>query len=270
MKPESILHADFLDILFENRNKDYGAYDLRRAYQKRLLKAVMGMLLIVLMLFCWSFWSRNSNQGETARIFNIPDDQILSQVDLEKEKPKIPEQQKPVETIRNPTPVIVPDEQADDPPPTQDELNKDSRIGLETIHGDSASQSSNLPPADSAGTGTEPVVEPVKPEGPVTHAEFMPEFPGGQKALERFLHKNLRFEFDEMQPGSRVEIRCRFVVDKEGNVTGIEIIKSGTQDFDKEVTRVIGKMPKWKPGLQNGRNVAVYFTIPIIVQVPEE
>ncbi len=98
----------------------------------------------------------------------------------------------------------------------------------------------------------------------------MPEFPGGEKALQRFLLKNLRFEFDEMQPGSRVDIRCRFVVDKEGNVTGIEIIKSGTADFDKEVTRVMGKMPKWKPGFQNGRNVAVYFTIPIIVQVPEE
>ncbi len=66
MKPESILHADFLDILFENRNKDYGAYDLRRAYQKRLLKAVMGMLLLVLLLFVWNFWNNeNSNRPES-------------------------------------------------------------------------------------------------------------------------------------------------------------------------------------------------------------
>jgi len=269
MKPETILNADLLDILFENRNKDYGAYDLRRAYQKRLLKAVMGMLLLVLLLFVWNFW-KGSSAEQNARILTFVDDTKLQQVEIEKEKPRLPEPQKPVETIRNPTSIVVPDDQADPPPPTLDDLKKDAQIGLETIHGDSLSKSSNLPSADSAGKGTEPVVEPPKPQGPLVVAENMPEFPGGEQALQRFLRKNLRFEFDDMQPGSRVEIRCRFVVDEEGNVTGIEIIKKGTEEFDKEVARVVGKMPKWKAGSQNGRNVAVYFTIPIIVQVPEE
>ena len=74
MKPESILNADLLDILFENRNKDYGAYDLRRAYKKRLLKAVMGMLLLVLTLFVWKFWAKNSNPDYIVRTIPIPKD----------------------------------------------------------------------------------------------------------------------------------------------------------------------------------------------------
>jgi protein TonB len=61
------------------------------------------------------------------------------------------------------------------------------------------------------------------------------------------------------------------VVDKEGKVNGIEVTKTGGRnEFDKEVTRVIAKMPDWKPGSQNGRNVAVYFTLPVIVEVPEQ
>ena len=272
MKPESILHADFLDILFENRNKDYGAYDLRRAYQKRLLKAVMGMLLIVFLLFVWNFWNNDKSNKLVALAPTVPDPTIIKLIEPEKPQPKLTKPQPPPpETLRNPTTVIVPDDQADSiPPPTQKDLDRDVQTGLENIKGDSLSNSSTLPPADEPGKGTEPTVEPPKDERPLVVAQNMPEFPGGEKALQRFLYKNFRFQFDEMQPGSRVEIRCRFVVDKEGSVTGIEIIKSGTQDFDKEVVRVIGKMPKWKPGFQNGRNVAVYFTIPIIVQVPEE
>lgn len=270
MKPESILHADILDILFENRNKEYGAYDLRRAYQKRLLKAVMGMLLFVLLIFVWNLWNRNTMIQNAGSIF-IPDSTHLTAVDIPKDKPKIPDLPKPVATVRNPPPVIVPDNQADTiQAATVDDLAKDVQIGLQNQPGDSLSNSTGPVPADNSGKGTEPVVEPVKDGPPLVHAENMPEYPGGEKAMQRFLHKNFRFEFEDLQPGSRVEIRCRFVVDKEGNVTGIEIIKSGTQDFDKEVTRVIGKMPKWKPGMQNGRNVAVYFTIPIIVHVPEE
>jgi len=271
MKPETILNADLLDILFENRNKDYGAYDLRRAYQKRLLKAVMGMLLFVLLLFAWNLWSKNSLAQLNNNPNIIPEDNILTRVEIPKEEPKIPEPRKPVETVKNPPPLIVPDKMADpEPPPTVDELAKDVQIGLKNIHGDSASTVSGPPTDDNTGKGTEPVVEPEKPQGPLFHAENMPEYPGGEQAMQRFLHRNLRFEFDDLQPGSKVAIQCRFVVDEEGNVTGIQIIKKGTDDFDKEVMRVVGKMPKWKPGSQNGRKVAVYFTLPVIVQVPEE
>jgi periplasmic protein TonB len=102
-------------------------------------------------------------------------------------------------------------------------------------------------------------------------SEIMPEYPGGPEALKRFLLKNLRFDFEDQEPGTRIEIRCRFVVDKEGKVTGIEIVKSaGRSEYDKEVTRVVTKMPAWKPGIQNGRTVSVYFTLPVIVEVPEQ
>jgi periplasmic protein TonB len=62
----------------------------------------------------------------------------------------------------------------------------------------------------------------------------------------------------------------RFVVDKDGTITGVELEKSGGKDFDNEVSRVIKKMPQWKPGIQHGKNVAVYFKLPVIFQAPDE
>ena len=104
----------------------------------------------------------------------------------------------------------------------------------------------------------------------VAHPDAMPEFPGGQEALLRFLSKNLRMPRQDLEPDSKVSTLVRFVVDKNGTVTGIEFEKSGGKDFDNEVVRVVKKMPQWKPGMQNGKNVAVYFKLPVIFQVPDE
>jgi len=73
-----------------------------------------------------------------------------------------------------------------------------------------------------------------------------------------------------MDPGTSIRVQVRFVVDKEGMVTGIALLQSGGDDFDKEVLRVIKKMPRWKPGMQHGNKVAVYYHLPVVFEVPEE
>jgi protein TonB len=90
----------------------------------------------------------------------------------------------------------------------------------------------------------------------------MPEFPGGKEALIRFLQKNLQ-QPNDFEEGQKVTVIASFVVDKDGSITGINITQHGRNDLDNEVVRVIKKMPRWKPGLQNGRSVAVYYKVPV-------
>lgn len=271
MKPELILKADVLDILFDGRNKEYGAYALRKGYESRLYWALGGMLAAALsfVLLNFSFGNNNYQNGnglfsptDTVRLIEIPREKI------EPPKPVEPPKKKDVATIQNTTPVLT--DKVDVPPPTVEELNKDVQIGTETKAGIPASQA----PVTSEGDGKAPVPPAVEkaPEPEIyTRTEIMPEYPGGMAALYRFLQRSLRFQFDDMEPGARIEIRCRFVVDEAGKVTGIEILKSGgRKEFDEEVTRVVGKMPQWEPGKQNGRTVKVYYTIPVIVEVPEQ
>jgi len=90
----------------------------------------------------------------------------------------------------------------------------------------------------------------------------MPEFPGGLEALKKFLLKNIR-QPDDLQPGERIVVLASFIVARNGGIEQMKIINSGRADLDKEVLRVIGKMPSWKPGVQNGHEVSVYFNLPV-------
>src|SRR5687768_10310812 len=98
----------------------------------------------------------------------------------------------------------------------------------------------------------------------------MPEFPGGQAAFLRFLSKNLRVPEGALEPGQKIKIIVRFVVGKEGELSNMEFLKTSGEVFEQEVLRVLRKMPKWKPGKQNGESVRVYFNLPIVFDVPEE
>lgn len=267
MKPESILKADVLDIVFEGRNKEYGAYVLRREYDKRMYIALSGMLLLTLLFVGFQLMPKNQ-KFVNATTVTIPPDLQLSEHLVEPPKEELPKPQTKAASIQYTTPIIS--KIVDVPPPTVDDLNKDVQISTTTVDGPPASTVVNPGPVDV------PPAAPVVPDEPAApsileRSEIMPEYPGGEAALRRFLQRNLRFDFDDMEPGARIEIRCKFIVGKTGKVEGIQITKSGGQQkFDNEVVRVVGKMQDWKPGLQNGKNVNVYYTIPVIVEVPVE
>lgn len=118
-----------------------------------------------------------------------------------------------------------------------------------------------MPTNGNAKETIEPVVV-TESNTPLVIAEFMPEFPGGKGALVKFLQNNLRQPTD-FEDGEKVTVIASFVVNKEGEITGVKITQKGRSDLDGEVTRVINKMPRWKPGSQNGRSVAVYYRIPV-------
>ena len=160
-------------------------------------------------------------------------------------------------------PKIVHNDQHTDPPPTVDDLAL-KEIGPENKPGELAG---NIVPVSSngneKGNTTETKTETTEPTKVFKTAEFMPEFPGGMEALQRFLGKNLRMPGRDLEPGTKIKVMAKFVVDENGNISAAQTVQSGGIEFDNEVLRVLKKMPKWKPGRQNGRNVSVYFYLPV-------
>lgn len=280
MRPEIVLQSDMLDILFENRNKEYGAYTLRREYNYRLMLAITGMFSVVIVFFGWFFFNNNNGSKQSGTALIIDSAMVLTQVTLPKEPPPLPappppgKPQPPVATIKNVTPLIVPDNQASDPPPPVSQLDtSNAQISDHTGDGVKHQGDGAVVSGTPGGTGQEPAPPPVpepEPDRIMEFAERMPEFPGGNQALIRFLSKYLRVPEEKLEAGQRMRVPVKFVVDRSGQLTDIQFPELADEEYKTEIRRVMKKMPKWIPGSQNGKPVAVYFSIPIIFEVTDQ
>src|SRR5438874_3888732 len=190
MEPEMILHSDLLDILFENRNKSYGAYALRKEYPKQLGRALALVLLLLAVLFLLQ--SMKINKAGRARELLLNDSgMVLKSIDL-----PFPEYLPPVKlpspkTIANVSPTIVKDKYANNRMPEIRELSK-AMTGTQTIDGPTAETNIPISPEPvSGGSAIEESNEKAQPEI-MESAEVLPEFPGGTAGWIRFLKKNLR------------------------------------------------------------------------------
>ncbi len=272
MTNKEILQADLLDIIFERRNKDYGAYALRKYYNKRMLTAVGSAMSLILLFFMINGFSHNNNNNG---IVNYTQDDkshvVITEVVFQKDKPqeplkpKEPVKSKPVEkmaqqkvtsTIRIRPDDLVKNTMVDvkslDDRKVADvsgEGKKDDGIPKET-------GKPGISNAGDAGINTEAQGPEFKP------METDPEFPGGPEALKRFLAKNLNTP-GELEAGEKKMVQIRFNVDKDGIVSTLEILASGGSEFDNEVERVCKKMPHWIPAIQNGVNVPVSYVLPV-------
>ncbi|HYK45419.1 MAG TPA: energy transducer TonB [Parafilimonas sp.] len=266
MLPNQIKQSDVLDIIFEHRNKTYGAYALRKSYNKRLALALTFTLLVAAMFSVLQLLDRSA-EPIYATIVNIDDSHLIDLAPTpppQQPLPPAPAQQSPVHSreIITSTPEIVSDVHQTTVPTIED-LNN-STVGRQISEGDIPLVGTVVSPAGNgnAQPANVPAAEPAMSEAPLHTAEFMPEFPGGLEALKKFLLKNIR-QPDDLQPGEKIVVRASFIVARNGSIEQMKIINSGRADLDKEVLRVIGKMPSWKPGVQNGHEVSVYFNLPV-------
>ena len=275
MNPDLILHANVLDIIFENRNKEYGAYELRTRYTRRFKKAMLIMFSTVIIFCLILFVDAHFFHHQLSKIitYEFPDVKISEANEPNqpiKTKPAQPVRQQQIATIRDVTPRIVRNNIPADNLPTVEELQL-KEIGPETKPGEIAGSAI---PVSSTGNEKGNPTEKTNEEPTIfDRAEFMPEYPGGEKALVKFLKINLKYPTENLEPGSQIKVIAKFVVDKNGKVTEIEIQKSGGKDFDDEVMRTMKKMQTsvtWIPGKQNGRNVAVYFYLPVVFQSQDD
>ena len=274
MKSEQILTADLLDIIFENRNKTYGAYSIRKAYPSHLKKA-MGIML--LMVVSASVYVMSKPKKVLHRSINVvlPPDHQLTEV-KKNDPPKEQARKERTVAAQPPTKVdrpieIVPDDIPLKNPPIDRTDTTYYVTGNENkaAVGEGGEKFVQGKPGETSITPTAPQqtapAEPAILESPDEKAEF----PGGIEAWTRYLQRMLRVP-EDLEEGDRKTVRVKFVVNADGEVTDAIITLSGGKEFDKEVLRVIGRMPKWKPGKQRGKPVASYFTQPVTFTVPEE
>ncbi len=268
MEPNQIKNADILDILFDGRNKEYGAYELRKTYNSRMVKSMIVMGSVVILV---SVGGVVSGLGKAKVAGKIEVGGVVELKRITELPPAVPPPPKvpppPVAQIRMITVRIVPDDQAHDAPPENDAA-KDVQIGTINKAGDLTGDLAGPPVGDGIPSGV--VTGPKKSDG---DNQFIPiekeaEFPGGSEAWARFLNKTLRYPDQAMSIDIQGTVTVQFVVDVDGSVSDVRVV-SGPEEggLREEAVRVIRKSGKWVPALQNGRYVKAYRLQPVVFKV---
>ncbi|MGX7685670.1 energy transducer TonB [Flectobacillus sp. BAB-3569] len=269
-------HETLDDIIFEGRNKLYGAYFLRQEYKQIVKRATLiGVGAFGLALSTPFIWASQNSRDKREVEITLQDVKLPPAEEKKIELPEPPKPETPVEPVKQIkylAPEIVTDEREIELPPTQEELAESKAvIGTENVDGAEI----EIPPVDPDLANTKPAIEaPVHvektEESIFTTVEKMPEYKGGIRALGEYLNKNLKFPSQAQRAGVGGKVFVSFVVMGDGSISQLSVSKGIGFGCDEEALRVVSKMPNWIPGKQSGRPVSVRFTLPITFQIMEE
>jgi len=275
MEQNKILNADILDIIFEGRNKEYGAYDLRKTYKRRLIIAVGAMVAICAIIFLVTILSSFVAPKKQTQI--LVQDVQLANVQEEKKPepppPPPPKQEPPkVEITKFTPPKIVKDEEVkpEEKPPEQEKL-EDTKIG--TINQEGEKTDVVAPPAEqSTGQVEAPKAQTEDYDKEFKTVQIEAKFPGGAGAWQKYLERNLNSNVpvDNGAPPGNYTVIVSFLVDKSGNISEVQALNDPGYGTGAEAVRVIKKGPAWTPAVQNGRNVIYRQKQSITFQVSEQ
>lgn len=264
----NLYKAEWLDLVFAKRNKEYGAYNIRQHYAENLTRALLISVVTVV--------GAALAVGAAVRV--EPPTTTTTVVDLTpikpppsakaKEEPVKPKEEKPakaaepIKTEKFVTMVVTSEPVVDDPP-TIIELEK-AVVGSVSVDGPSAAPGVNPEPVTtSSGIGTGPDVTESDEPYNTTVLSVMPAPVGGDAAWTKFLKKNLRYPEQAVEEGKNGKVWISFVIEKDGTLTDIKVLKGAGYGMDEEALRVLRKAPAWTPGVMAGRPVRVQFTLPI-------
>ncbi|MEO6550826.1 MAG: energy transducer TonB [Ferruginibacter sp.] len=274
MEKNNILNADILDIIFDGKNKLYGAYDLRKTYNKRMVKSVFVTVVLVLFAFLGSVYSNMT--GRNANDLVEVEDIVMS--DVKKNEPLVPPPPpvKPPPPLQQPnqkrfvTPIVVNNQ---DVPPDEEikDLLDDQLISDKTIVSDIKASVVQAPVEE----GTSKVFEAPKAddEGKIfLTVQNEAQFPGGPQAWARYLQKNLNgnVPVENNAPNGTYRIIVRFIVSKDGSISDVNAETKFGFGMEDEAVKIIKRGPKWIPAMQNDRNVNAYRRQPVTFLVNEQ
>ena len=260
-----------LDMVFENRNKAYGAY-VHRAESNERVRTAMLMLLSILTVLCVGNYIRDNMRGKPPVANGFPI--TVAPKDIEVPKPAdTPKKAKP--------PVVQPQQTAQAVAST---AHVEQRVVANNqVHNDTIPNTRDLATAEAGlttntdagkgigvtdGKGNGQVMEAareVSPPAPTifTFVEIMPEFPGGERALMKFVADNTEYPRMERDNDIGGKVITQFTVNEDGTISDIQIVRSPSVGFNKEVTRVVKMLPRFKPGMQQGKAVKVRYIMPV-------
>lgn len=269
-----LISNEWSDLLFENRNKEYGAYVLRHQTGNRNLASILAILVFVAAIVSLLI-IKNEYDRYVAKHTVVVYDQGMVTSNLKNEAPEVkrtePIRRENIEevvenvkkSIKFTAPVIKKDDEVnpEEEMRTQDEIMK-SKLSIAVFDVFNGSEEGEVLKAKQML-----VTEPVKPKEEENtvfeYVEQMPSFPGGEAALMRYLSKNIKYPPFAEENNIQGRVICSFVVERDGSVSDIRIKRSVDPSLDKEAMRVVSAMPKWIPGRQNGQMVRVKYTLPV-------
>ena len=266
MSKIDLASPEWCELIFQDKNRAYGAFKMRADSQKRHTWAMLGVLLIAGVGFSVPTLMKLSAPKKAEE--KIVEVAVLSQLEEAEVKQEEFKRVDPVapppalkSSIKFTAPVIKKDEEVNE----QDEIKSQTELTESKVAISIADVKGNdeLNGKDIAEL-KEVIVKSEEPETqPYTMVEEMPQFPGGPKELLAYIAKNLHYPTVSAENGVQGKVFVRFVVSALGLVKDVTVMRSLDPYCDKEAIRVIESLPKWIPGRQNGRNVPVYYTVPI-------
>jgi len=257
MTKQKVIVAPMDEIVFERRNKLYGAYLLRKLYNKHVTRALLLAIIILLAGLAYPLVSSYYAQKRAKYIEKEATAEFIS-MDKPKEEPPPPPPPPPppealVEKVKFVAPVVTTEEVVEDNDIfNQDELNKNT-----------VNEAVEAVAEEVAVEQVQEVIEVEESKPIFTVVEENPSFPGGETELNKFLKTNLVYPQTATENGIQGTVYVSFVVDSKGNVTDAKVLRGIGGGCDEEALRVIRLMPQWHPGKQNGKTVRVLFNMPV-------
>jgi protein TonB len=273
MAKVDLIDNSWVDLVFEGKNQEYGAYVLRKETGKRNVKALVWVLIGIALIFAIAY-ANLAIQNAIKQNASIDTDVELSKlaqkkeakVERKEEVKKVELEQKVVEKVKSSVKFTAPEIKKDDEVKPEDELKSqddlsktNTAIGVYNVEGNDEAEGEVLKAKE--------VVVDEKPKEEETKVfdvvEQMPQFPGGPQALFEYLSKNIKYPVVAEENGIQGRVIVTFVVERDGSITDVKVAKSVDPSLDKEAMRVVKSMPNWIPGKQNGSAVRVKYTVPV-------
>ena len=272
MSKIDLIDSKWVDLVFENKNKEYGAYKLRKDTGKRNVKALVIVLVSIAAIWIGVMTKvaiENSMKSKVAIETDVELSKLAQKKEAKverKEPVKVEQEQKVVEKVKSSVKFTAPEIKKDEDVKPEDELkSQDDLAKTNTAIG-----SFDVKGNDEAAGEVLKAKEVIAEEAPKVEeqkvfdvVEQMPQFPGGNAALFEYLSKHIKYPVVAEEKRIQGRVIVTFVVERDGSVTDVRVAKSVHAFLDKEAVRVVSGMPRWIPGKQNGSAVRVKYTVPV-------
>ena len=279
---------EWRDLVFADKNKDFGAYELRRQSDKRhnmaVLFTVVGLIVVFILILAYSKYSDFRAEQEQLALQEQREKmaaaELIQQDEPEPEPEDEPEEQKvEIEIPEVPQEVLATVQVTQiaivDADKVQNEVmdmeeQKEDNTARGVVNQEGSDDVDKFEAVKEQVIVKEPEPEKPKEEEIFVAVEQPAEFPGGQAALMKWLSNNIRYPEAAQQNDIQGRVVVKFVVEKDGTVGHAEIARGVDKDLDREALRVVNKMPKWQPGKNNGVAVRSYFNLPVTFKLQNQ
>lgn len=289
-KNVDLTSKEWRDIVFADKNKEFGAYQLRQQSDRRhnlaALYALIGLVVVILLVIGYSKYS--AYKAEQDRLAMIEERERMQALEVEMSEDDAQEEEEAPEQKMEMEMPTVPEEVLATVQVTQIAIVDADKVKNEVVDMDTQKEDNtargvvNQEGSDDADkfkavheqvvVKEEPKVEEKKPEPEkiFVAVEQPAEFPGGQAAMMKWLSNNIRYPESAQQNGISGRVVVKFVVERDGSVSSPQIVKGVDRDLDQEALRVVKRMPKWQPGKNNGQPVRSYFNLPVTFRLQNQ